>query len=72
METKKEKELDAKHVTAKAKVVLEYCLNVTAYNIENEGKLWKYILIIHNEVKINMSLDFLVNTYGIEKLEYLK
>ncbi|WP_097033375.1 hypothetical protein [Clostridium tertium] len=72
IETKKEKEIDDKDVKAKAKAALEYCLNATAFNIQNRGKPWKYILIPHSVVKINMSLDFLVNTYGIEKLEDLK
>ena len=72
VETKKEKEIDDKDVKAKAKAALEYCLNATAFNIQNEGKPWKYVLIPHSVVKLNMSLDFLVNTYGIEKLEDLK
>ncbi|MGL5153297.1 MAG: hypothetical protein ACRC7N_22275, partial [Clostridium sp.] len=59
-------------VKAKAKAALEYCLNATAFNVENGGKPWKYILIPHSVVKLNMSLDFLVNTYEIEKLEDLK
>lgn len=72
VETKKEKELDAKDVKAKAKAALEYCLNATAYNIQNGGKPWKYVLIPHNAVKVNMSLEFLVNMYSIEKLEDIK
>lgn len=72
VETKKEKELDANDVKAKAKAALEYCLNATAYNIQNGGKPWKYVLIPHNAVKVNMSLEFLVNMYGIERLEDIK
>ena len=72
VETKKEKEIDDKDVKAKAKAALEYCLNATAFNIQNGGKPWKYILIPHSVVKLNMSLDFLVNMYGIENLEDLK
>ncbi len=72
IETKKEKEIQYKDVKSKAKAALEYCLNATDFNVKNEGKPWKYVLIPHNAVKLNMSLDFLVNMYGIEKLEDLK
>lgn len=68
IETKKEKEIDDKDVKAKAKAALEYCINATVYNLKNGGKPWKYVLIPHNFVRVNMSLNFLVNEYGIENL----
>lgn len=66
------KQIDAKEIKSKAKAASEYCLNATTFNIQNEDKPWEYILIPHSVVKLNMSLDFLINTYEIEKLEDLK
>lgn len=66
------KQLDAKEVKSKAKASSEYCLNETTFNIQNGDKPWKYILIPHSTVKLNMLLEFLVNMYGIVNLEDLK
>lgn len=72
VETKKEKELNANDVKSKAKAALEYCVNATEYNIQNGGKPWKYLLIPHNVVRLNMSLEFFSKEYEISELNDLE
>ncbi len=64
VETKKERDVDSSDVQKKARAAVQYCAYATEFTIRNEGKHWKYILIPHNAVKINMSFDKLVRTYG--------
>src|SRR5574344_2038261 len=63
IETKKSTDIDALEVQQKAKAALEYCKNATEYTIKNQGKPWKYVLLPHDSVKYNMSLDYLVKQY---------
>lgn len=63
IETKKSTDIDDLEVQQKAKAALEYCKNATEYTIKNQGKPWKYVLLPHDSVKYNMSLDYLVKQY---------
>lgn len=63
VETKKEKDVDSSEVQGKARGAVQYCNHATESTIHNGGKPWKYILIPHNAVKINMSFDSLVKNY---------
>ena len=60
---KKKKDISTKEVQSKAKAALTYCQNATEYTIENGGKPWKYVLIPHDAVKVNMSFEYLSATY---------
>jgi type III restriction enzyme len=63
VETKKERDVDSSDVQEKARAAVQYCSHATEFTIRNGGKPWKYILIPHNAVKINMSVDNLVKAY---------
>jgi len=63
VETKKESDVDSSDVQEKARAAVQYCTHATEFTTRNGGKPWKYVLIPHNAVKINMSVDRLVRAY---------
>ena len=63
VETKKKDDVETEQVQSKAKAALNYCINATEYNKQINGKPWKYILIPHNAVAVNMSLNNLFHQY---------
>ncbi len=63
IEIKKESDIDDTEVQEKATAAKEYCKYASEYNSQHGNKPWKYILIPHNVVMINMSFDTLANTY---------
>jgi type III restriction enzyme len=63
VETKKETDMDSSEVQEKAQSALEYCKNASEYTMNNGGKPWKYVLIPHNAVQVNMGFGFLVEHY---------
>ena len=63
IETKKENDISTEEVQFKAKAALLYCKNATEYTTANGGKPWKYVLLSHNSVKLNMDLEHLVKEY---------
>ena len=62
IETKKEMDIESADVQEKAQAALEYCKYATDFTIPNGGKPWKYVLIPHNAVMVNMSFDTLVKS----------
>lgn len=70
VETKARNELNSKDVIEKAKAAKEYCKAVSEWNAKNEGKPWTYVLISHDEVRLNSSFKYLVeNTVQYEQME---
>ena len=67
VETKKEKDVDSSDVQEKAQAAVQYCTHATEFTTRNGGKPWKYILIPHNAVQLNMSVDKLVRAYEYAK-----
>ncbi len=65
VETKKKDDVESEQVQSKAKAALNYCNNATEYNQQIDGKPWKYILIPHDAVKLNMSLQFLFSQHEV-------
>lgn len=63
VETKKEGDIETSDVQEKAQAALEYCKYATDFTIANERKPWKYVLIPHNAVMVNMSFETLVKSY---------
>ena len=63
IETKKENDISTEEVQSKAKAALLYCQNATEFTTANSGKPWKYILLPHDSVKLNMDLEHLVKEY---------
>lgn len=66
VETKASNEIDSETVIQKATAAEVYCHAATDWNEENGGKPWRYILISHDEVRLNSSFDYLVNN----RIEY--
>ncbi|MFI3174578.1 MAG: DEAD/DEAH box helicase family protein [Bacillota bacterium] len=62
VETKDRRMLQDKVVLAKAKAGTAYCESATAYNLEHGGKPWRYLLIPHDEVRLNSSLKGMVGS----------
>lgn len=63
VETKKRDDVDAQLVQSKAQAAYNYCFHATDYNQQINGKPWKYVLIPHDAVMVNMSLSHLVSEY---------
>ena len=63
VETKKEMDIESSDVQEKAQAALIYCNQATEFTTQNGGKAWKYILIPHNAVMVNMSVDMLMKQY---------
>lgn len=65
VETKKKDDVESEIVQSKAYAALNYCINATEYNQQINGKPWKYLLIPHDAVKLNMSFQYLFNQYEV-------
>ncbi len=63
VETKKEGDIETSDVQEKSEAALQYCKHATDFTSQNSGKPWKYILIPHNAVQVNMSFDYLVKSF---------
>lgn len=63
IETKKEADIESEDVQGKAQAALEYCKVATDFTISNGGKPWKYVLIPHNAVMVNMSFEHLTKSF---------
>lgn len=50
-------------VLAKAKAAREWCEQATGYELANGGKPWKYVLIPHDAITANSTLQSLVAAY---------
>jgi type III restriction enzyme len=69
IEIKREGDIDDTEVKNKAIAAMEYCKHASEYTSQNEGKHWKYILIPHNAVQLNMSFEFLIEQYEYQLTE---
>lgn len=60
VETKSQAEMHDVIVQAKADAAIKWCQNASEYLLKNSGKVWKYLLVPHDEVKENFQLpDFI-------------
>jgi type III restriction enzyme len=66
VETKKEGDIESTEVQDKSRAALEFCKHATDYTSKNRGKPWKYVLIPHGAVQLNMSFGFLMNQYEVK------
>jgi type III restriction enzyme len=57
VETKVARDIHSEEVQKKAQAALNYCAGATKYTAANGGKPWKYLLIPHDAVMLNMSLS---------------
>ena len=65
VETKKQREMEDAQVLSKAHAALDYCKHATEDNKQVAGKPWRYVLIPHDMVMVNMSLEYLVGRYEV-------
>lgn len=66
LEPKKRGELQDPVVQAKKEVAVRWCKQATEHALQHDGKPWRYILIPHDEILENMSLDGLVARFGCD------
>lgn len=64
VETKKQDDILDEDVQGKMKAAKEYCKYATQYTSQNGGKPWKYVLIPHSDVKVNMTFEHFVKHYS--------
>jgi type III restriction enzyme len=57
IETKAENQMASQEVWSKKKAGEAWCGYASEHNVRNKGKPWKYLLISHESVKENMTLD---------------
>ncbi|MFZ5569686.1 MAG: hypothetical protein ACOZF0_04740 [Thermodesulfobacteriota bacterium] len=48
---------------AKKEAAVKWCINAMEHAQSYGGKEWRYILIPHNEIEINITLDALVERF---------
>ncbi len=65
VETKKEMDIETADVQAKSQAALEYCKHATDFTTQNNGKPWKYALLPHNVVMLNMGLKTLMDRFEV-------
>lgn len=65
VETKKAGDLDTDAVQKKKTAALNYCAAASAYTAATGGKPWIYLLIPHDAVMLNMTLEGLAAKYGV-------
>jgi type III restriction enzyme len=64
LEPKRRSEIEDVVVLAKKAAAEEWCTNATAFNLDNGGKPWVYVLIPHDVVAENKTLKGLVKEFG--------
>lgn len=62
-EPKAANEMNADDVRAKARAAVEWCRNASAYELDNGGKPWSYLLIPHDVIADNMTLAGLASRF---------
>lgn len=66
VETKMQKDMTSVEVKEKARAALQYCEHATRFASDNGKKSWKYVLIPHEAVQFNMTLEKLTKQYVIK------
>lgn len=63
LEPKARNEMDDEIVLAKKESALKWCTNASNHALSNGGKPWNYLLIPHDEIAENMTLDGLAEKF---------
>lgn len=66
IETKKEGDIETTEVQEKSTAAAEYCKHASDFTAKNNGKSWKYVIIPHNAVLVNMGCETLATEYGYD------
>ncbi|MBI5437632.1 MAG: hypothetical protein HY936_01530 [Nitrosomonadales bacterium] len=64
LEPKASNQMDDEFVLAKKEAAIKWCKNASDYAGTNGGKPWRYVLIPHNAIAQNMTLDGLAGQFG--------
>lgn len=64
LEPKARSQMDAVDVIAKKEAAVLWCERASAHTATYDGKPWKYVLIPHDEIAVNMTVDGLVGRFG--------
>jgi type III restriction enzyme len=65
IETKAEKDMEATDVISKRDAAVLWCKNASDYSTKNGGKPWRYLLIPHTAIAVNMTIDGLAKQYPV-------
>ena len=65
MEPKASNQMNDPVVLAKKEVAVKWCVNATEYAKSHGGKPWRYVLIPHDGIATNMTLNRLAQMYGV-------
>jgi type III restriction enzyme len=63
-ETKMAKEMNDEEVQDKKRAAVRWCEFASQHAQENDGKPWHYLLIPHDQIASNLSLDFLITEFS--------
>jgi type III restriction enzyme len=66
LEPKASNQMDDAIVLAKKEAAIKWCRNASDYAGTNGGKPWRYVLIPHNAIAQNMTLDGLAKQFGAD------
>lgn len=66
VETKMKSEMNSPEVLAKKQVAVEWCRNASNHAKTYNGKEWKYLLIPHDVIAENMTLDILERQFEMK------
>ena len=64
LEPKAANQMDDEVVLAKKEVAMKWCANAMNHAASYGGKPWRYMLIPHDAIASNMTLDALVRRFG--------
>lgn len=62
IETKKAMDINSAEVKAKAAAAIEWCKHASDYSHKHGGKPWKYLLIPHDAVAVNKTLNGFISS----------
>ena len=64
LEPKASNQMENATVLAKKEAAIKWCKNASDYAAANGGKPWRYVLIPHTAIAVNMMLDGLAGQFG--------
>jgi len=65
LEPKARNQMEDDIVLAKKETSVKWCNNTSNHALSNGGKPWSYLLIPHDEIAINITLDALAQRFCI-------
>jgi len=65
LEPKMRNQMEDAIVLAKKDTAVQWCANASSHSLSNGGKPWRYLLIPHDEIAENITLDALVQRFCV-------